>query len=138
METSLAQSFDDPSVMESQFWQVVFDDDSMLIDNKMPGAASGWHRLRRYLKDNPKKIKSFTLHFMSRDVTIQEKEIGSCDGIFYVSRCIGLMGSSFEDIRKTIGIVRSGTAYVYHISRQGVTKDIIKNINTNDPRFIEI
>ncbi len=138
METSLAQSLDDPSVMSSQYWQVVFDDDTMLIDNKMPGAESGWHRLRRHLKDNPKRIQSFTLHFMGRGVTIQGKELEDADGIFCVSQCMGLMGSAFEDIQKTIGTVKSGVAYVYHINQQGFTKETIKNVDKNDPRFIEI
>lgn len=138
MSTPLAEDLNDPSIDVSKHWQIVFEDGSMLIDNKAPNEDSGWHRLRSYLKKNPKKIKSFTLQYMNQGVIIQGEEIEKIDGIFYFSRCASLMGAPFDDIQKTIGIVRSGTAYVYHINRQGVIEDIINNIDINDPRFIEI
>jgi len=137
MSTSLAQSFDDPSVMLDQYWQVVFDDDSMLIDNKMPGGESGWHRLRRYLKDNPKKIKSFTLCFMGQGVTIQGDDMDDIDGIFFFNTGEFLMGSPIDVIAKHIGVVKNGIANITTISKDGM-KDSSISLIENDPRFIEI
>jgi len=138
MSTTLAKSFDDPSVMSSQYWQVVFDDDTMLIDNKMPGMDSGWHRLRSYLKKNPKKIKSFTLNFMGKGVTIQGEELEDADGIFFFNTGIFLMGSPTVDtIAKSIGVVKNGIANMTTISINGM-KDSSETLIENDPRFIEI
>lgn len=137
MSTSLAESLDDPSVMPSKYWQVIFDDDSMLIDNKMPGAESGWHRLRRYLKDNPKKIKSLALYFMGKEVIIQGKNLDEADGIFFFSTGAFLMGSPIDDIAKSIGVVNNKIASVYTISKDKITHSSIGLI-VNDPRFIEI
>ncbi len=138
MKTPLAQSLDDPSVMLSQYWIVVFEDGSMLIDNKAPNEDSGWHRLRRYLKDNPKKIKSFTLNFMDKGVTIQGEELEDADGIFFFNTGIFLMGSPTVDtIAKSIGIVKNGIANITTISIDGM-KDSSVALIENDPRFIEI
>jgi len=138
MSTTLAKDFDDHSVMSDQYWQVVFDDDSMLIDNKMPGAESGWHRLRRYLKDNPKKIKRFTLCFRGQGVTLQG-DLDDADGIFFFNTGEFLMGSSstVDIISKSIGVVKNGVANITTISKDGI-KDSSVSLIENDPRFIEI
>jgi hypothetical protein len=138
MSTPLAENFDDPSVMLSQYWQVVFDDDTMLIDNKAPNEDSGWHRLRKYLKENPKKIKSFTLNFMGKGVTIQGEELEDADGIYFFSTGTFLMGSSAVDIiAKSIGVVKNGTANITTICRDGM-RDGSRTLIENDPGFIEI
>ena len=138
MKTPLAQNFDDPSVMLSQFWQIVFEDGSMLIDNKAPNEDSGWHRLRSYLKENPKKIKSFTLNFMDKGVTIQGEELEDADGIFFSNTGQFLMvGSAVDIIAKHIGVVKNGVANITTISKDGM-KDSSVFLIENDPRFIEI
>lgn len=134
--TELARSIDDPSVDTSKYWYVVFDDDTMLVDNKAPGEESGWHRLRRHLEQYPKKIKKFTLCFSGQSVTIQGRELKEADGIFYFSRAIVLMGS-FEDIEKSIGVVKNGIASVETIAKNGIKHSSIV-IKENDPRFIGI
>lgn len=138
MKTPLAQNFDDPSVMLSQYWQVIFEDGSMLIDNKAPNENSGWHRLRSYLKENPKKIKSITLHFMDKGVTIQGEELEDADGIFFSNTGQFLMvGSAVDIIAKHIGVVKNGVANITTISKDGM-KDSSVFLIENDPRFIEI
>lgn len=134
--TELATSFDDPSVDSSKHWYVIFNDDTMLVDNKAPGEESGWHRLRRYLEKDPQKIKKFGLCFKGQGVTIQGRELEEADGIFYFSTAIVLMGS-WEDIEKSIGVVKNGIASVDTISKNGIEHRSIGLIE-NDPRFIKV